>query len=265
MALTYGLIETADLPIPHLPPSLEGLRVAQLTDLHITKRARRWHSRMINQLAALRLDLLVLTGDYMHNINDEPATMQLLGRLLERIDPKVGSFGVFGNHDTQQLRQDAANLPVQWLSDTSLALPDHPIDILGFNVTRWGSADSVALALDAPPPCPDQRLRMVLSHYPRVITTAADLGADVMFAGHSHGGQIRLPGRRALVNSSDLPLGLTAGIMRHRQTLLAVSRGLGTAGLPLRLFCQPHIPIYTLRRGPRPGQHTDQINNISPW
>ena len=95
--------------------------------------------------------------------------------------------------------------------------------------------------------------------------TSADLGVHLMFSGHTHGGQCRLPGGRALMNCSSLPLHLTCGMLRHQDTVCIVSRGLGETRLRLRLFCPPHVPVVTLRRGPLPGRHTNAIENVRRW
>jgi hypothetical protein len=108
-------------------------------------------------------------------------------------------------------------------------------------------------------------LRLMLAHYPGYLPTAADLGVDLVFSGHTHGGQCRIPPNRALHNSSDLPMHLTSGILRHQRTLCVVSRGLGESLLPLRLFCPPHIPVYTIRRGPLAGEATGAMVNLRPW
>jgi hypothetical protein len=105
----------------------------------------------------------------------------------------------------------------------------------------------------------------MLSHYPMYLPTVADMGVDLMFSGHTHGGQWRVPFAGALYNSSDLPMFLSSGILRHRRTLCVVSRGLGETWLPIRFFCPPHMPLYTLHRGPLPGQHTDRLENVQPW
>ncbi len=94
---------------------------------------------------------------------------------------------------------------------------------------------------------------------------AADLGVDLLLCGHTHGGQCRLPTGHPVINSSDLPLRLTAGILRYRNTLAAVSRGIGYVGVMPRMFCKPHLPVYTLRRGTPPGEYTETLQNLRPW
>ena len=106
---------------------------------------------------------------------------------------------------------------------------------------------------------------MLLSHYPTYLPVAADLGVDVVFSGHTHGGQCRLARQVVPFNSCDLPMDLTAGLLRHRDTLCAVSRGLGETFLPLRVLCPPQLPVYTLRRGPLPGSPTQHVENVQPW
>ena len=111
-------------------------------------------------------------------------------------------------------------------------------------------------------------LRLMLAHYPSWISTAADLGVHLLFAGHTHGGQIRLPNGRALTNACDLPLGMSCGVLRHRDTLVAISRGLGEVGFffnTFRAFCPAHVPVYTLRRGPTLGQSTPRVVKVLRW
>lgn len=275
MPMAHGLTEPVDLSLPRLPHALDRLRIAHLTDPHLAKRDPR-ADRLIEQLARTRLGLGVLTGDYMlRHLSPEPA-LDFLRELTRHVRPTLGWFGVFGNHDTAELMDAAQDLPITWLQDRAVALNEVPLELVGLRCTPQHHApDALGLArsvgqLPTDHDAAEQRLRLVLSHRPDYLPLASDLGADLMLSGHTHGGQVRLPPRRALYNSSDLPLGMSAGLLRHRDTLALISRGLGSTDLyrtPLRfrLFCPPHAPLITLHRGTSPGEHTDDIRRIWPW
>ncbi|MFA9476804.1 metallophosphoesterase [Phycisphaerales bacterium AB-hyl4] len=279
MPLTPRLIQPVDLSLPHLPDRLVGLRIAHLTDLHI-RRHTRLHTRIARQLADTPCDLLILTGDYMENTGHEAATIDTLAKLLNPLHPRLGTFGVFGNHDNAPFRDHALNLPVHWLiNDTALPTPD--LELWGLD-TRTKSdhegADAIAMLrhrqshptnthtnADSNANPNNRPLKILLAHSPAHLTVAADLGIDLMLSGHTHGGQCRLPTGHALVNACDMPLHLIAGVLRHRNTLATVSRGVGHSGRIPRAFCPPHIPLYTLHQQPLPGQFTLGIKNVHPW
>ncbi len=296
MPVAYGLIEPAELHLPLLPAALEGRRVAHLTDLHISPRTAP-SPRLLEQLARVRFDLLVLTGDYINETGDEPVAAEFLRTLCRTVRPAWGVFGVFGNHDTATLQRLAADpsLPVTWLDNRYVSLTAAPIDLFGVAGGFDRIPDSLAMMIpDAaangatipwtgvptvasgergrahPGDATDahagpRRLRLLLTHEPAHVATAADLGVDIVLAGHTHGGHCRLPTGRAVINATDLPLRLSAGVMRHRDTLLAISRGLGGRRWPPRMFCPPHVPLYTLRRRPMPGRSCHGIELIQPW
>ncbi len=277
--LTRKLIDPKVVLLPQLPTGLEGLKIAHITDLHI-RRPRARHRQIAASFELMQIDLVLLTGDYMDRAGDEEPCLAAMTRVCERLEPRLGIFGVFGNHDTLRLRPMLEQLPVHWLKDSCYRIPGQPIEVVGFDTTRTRVPDAVAtLQSIAAQNCHAENspattlttdncarpLRLLLSHLPSFLPTAADIGVDLMFSGHTHGGQCRLPGRRAIYNSIDLPLRLSAGVLRHQNTLCMVSRGLGEAWLPFRVFCPPHMPVYTLRRGPMPGHHCHDIINVMPW
>ncbi|MEX0886108.1 MAG: metallophosphoesterase [Phycisphaeraceae bacterium] len=297
MPFAYGLLDPVELSLPRLPAALDGLRVAHISDLHV-RRPTRLFDRLANQLTSVRLDLIVLTGDYMEDPGHEPAAIDVLARILAGTRPRLGAFGVFGNHDTWDLRQRAAALPVTWLNDARVALADGQIELAGGLTSSADRPDSVGLILTRPqrvaspapgvtppdtaPARPAAReadvaandapagdeaapLRVLLTHFPSHVFTAADLGYHLLLAGHTHGGQCRLPTGHPLTNSTDLPLRATSGVLRHRDTLAGVSRGVGHAGHIPRVFCRPHVPVYTLRRRTMPGIHAPLIDNLHRW
>lgn len=258
-----------DIHLPFLAPGSDGLRIAHLTDLHISAPSPRL-MRLATQLVAMRVDLVFLTGDYMNEHGDEEIALQTLKSLCSQLRPRIGAFGVFGNHDLRPFREEVRKIPqVRWLNDETVALPGLPIEIMGLDQVHEEWPDPVRLLLrrEQPETAEGVRpVRLMLVHSPSAIPTVADLGADVAFCGHTHGGQIRLPGGRALVNACDLPLPLTSGLLRHRDTLIATSRGLGETGFwRRRFFCPPHAPVYTLRKRSMPGRHTDAIEMLRAW
>ena len=161
-------------------------------------------------------------------------------------------------------------MPVRWLSDEAVEVHGLPLQMVGMEFLDANLRTPDILELAAACGQLDRTgtngaLRVVLCHYSEWLPTADDLGADLMFSGHTHGGQLRLPGGRALKNCCELPLHLTCGMLRHRDTVCVVSRGLGEARIRLRLFCPPHVPLITLQRGALPGDYTDGIDNVRKW
>lgn len=284
MPVAYGLLDPLDVNLPTLNPALDGFRIAHVTDLHIHRRAHR-HKQVITQLQRYRFDLLVLTGDLIHRESDTEAGFEIVDEIAAMVNGRAPMVGVFGNHDHHRFRdlcRDAAeDHGITWLANDVHRLEESPIDLLGVDMDR-DEGDVIALAtargvMEAEDDLGDlqsdpnartgvhPRLRVLLAHNPEQIHVAADLGATFAMAGHTHGGQIRTPGGRALINGVKLPLGLSSGLLRHRQTLMAVSRGVGEGPIIPRVFCRPHVPIYTLRRGPMSGRGGEAVVCVRPW
>lgn len=268
------LCQLLDIHLPRLDPSIQGLTIAHLTDLHICRRRSRWR-RLIDEMAGQTFDLILLTGDQMHHAGDEAIACDVLSELLAVMQSRLGIWGVFGNHDTLAGRQQMRRLPqIRWLEDQGVSLADGRIRLWGQRTDKCLDPDSLSLLanLQADGRCPtagdaNRPLTLLMTHYPMELPTAADLGVDLMLSGHTHGGQWRLPWggmRRSFYNSSDLPMSLSCGLLSHRRTIAAVSRGLGESSIQLRFFCDPHVPVYRLRPA---GSWADDpgIVNLHPF
>lgn len=265
--IIHGLIDQIDVTLPHVPPALEGAKLAHVTDLHI-RRPRRRHRQIVEDIRRAVPDMLLLTGDYMSYPGDEAAALGVLRDILAVTTPRLGVFGIYGNHDTPAFRHYAQDLPVRWLKNECVYLPEINLEILGLDFDMAHRFDSIALLIQARRARRLQKsrpLRLMLAHTPALLAHTSELGADLTLCGHTHGGQCRLPGQHALRNSSDLPLALSSGMLRHRDTIGIVSRGLGEVHLPFRVFCPAHIPVYKIHRGQLPGDRTQHIHNIRPW
>lgn len=289
-------VERYDLPHPTVPPALDGLTILHVSDLHIRRPALASPPirDLLDALDATPADLIALTGDYMNTPGDEPAAMRVLHALAEAWRPRLGVFGVFGNHDSAQMTRLARQLQgVTWLEHRAIDLPGlplrvigttHPEDMLGTvlslerdeETTRPGdearneaqpdsASSSLRRSVPAPAPFP-----LTLAHHPTEIFPAADLNLPILLAGHTHAGQIRLTRSFAPHTSCDLPPHLASGVLRLRSTLCCISRGVGCAFLEARFNCPPQVPLYTLRRGPLPGPTRDpnaahRVRQVIPW
>lgn len=262
------LIEEWDITLPQLPTVLQGVRIAHLTDLHITHDRHRY-KRIIAELTTRRIDLVALTGDYMSGLQMPEATLKVMARLLKEVQPRYGFYGVFGNHDTPDLVECFKSQlnQVHWLDDQAAMIGDLPLQILGVNGRENARPGSLVIATQikrkdvtgAP------IISVVLSHFPCFLPLASDINANVMLSGHTHGGQIRLPFFGAFINHAEVPLKYSSGMLRHGNTLGLVSRGLGEVGLPMRMLCPAQLPLYTFRRGPLPGVACSQTVGLHAW
>lgn len=260
------LIDAVELSFPELPAGLEGLRILHLTDFHVRRRRRRF-AEVVENVRGLEVDLAVLTGDFMSHPGDEAITVEILREVCEAISSRQGVFGVFGNHDLPVFCDLAQSLPVTWLVNDGRVLAGRSLLVMGLHMNRLRGPDAVEMLRNVPGDGETGRaFKLLLCHHPCYLPVAADLGVDLMLSGHTHGGQCRLPPRQALVNSSDLPLGLTSGLLRLNQTIAAVSRGVGETMVNLRVFCPPQIPVYRLTRGALPGEIEDgRMVNVRAW
>ena len=235
--LDWGLtLSEADIAIHGLPAAFDGLKILLLTDLHagpfVSKAAleRSW-----TRLCRAAPDLILVGGDIVTTDLRELDPSRLdLGSL----DAPLGVYGVLGNHD-HYTRDPATVLRVLGESGIEM-LHNSSVDIV-----REGARLSLAGVDDMNAGQPDLDAALaracqpviLLSHNPDLFLDAANRGVDLMLSGHTHGGQIRIPGRGVMVRQSRFHL--DEGLYRLGKAQLVVSRGLGVTGVPLRIGCPP--------------------------
>jgi predicted MPP superfamily phosphohydrolase len=228
------------LVVAGLPPALAGLKIGLLTDIHRS----RWVSHddvasAVAMLMAERPDLIVLGGDYV-----TWGDRQYVGPAAEALSPLSapnGVFGILGNHDDDhEMPLALAKNHVEVLKDarTHLTINGVGVDLAGIRYWTRRPADIAAIVRGASSPV------ILLAHDPRRLTEAAALGIPLVLSGHTHGGQVVLPGLGAIA-AQKFPV--IAGVGRLQRTVMFVSRGVGTVYVPVRINCPPEVALLTVQ------------------
>jgi predicted MPP superfamily phosphohydrolase len=238
-------VET-DLPLDNLPTAWDGLRIAVLADLHA--RGRRDIARVdriVDMTLLAACDVIVLAGDVVANPMN---ILDGLGRRLARLAAPLGVFAVLGNHDYPAPERVVgllrlANIKTLVNSHHLLERNGQALCLIGVDDLRSGRADPARAMAGVDPSIP----HLLISHNPDLAEhLPAHHRVDAMLAGHSHGGQLRLWHWGPVVLPT-LHAKYTDGLIDGPRCPVYVSRGLGTAGLPLRFHCPPELSIITLR------------------
>jgi uncharacterized protein len=279
-------VRRVEIPAANLPPALDGMKIVQLSDIHMSGYMSRTDVRraveMANELGA---DLAVVTGDLITGASDPLADCV---EEIRELRAHLGIFGCNGNHEIYARAEDAAeNLFAQAgmkllrHENVQLAFRGAHFNLLGVDYQRERTPGGQRLQM-LPGLAPLVRRDMpniLLSHNPNTFNRAAELGIELSLAGHTHGGQIQVeildhrlsPARFItdyIAGAYFRPLSMPAADNRalkdanhsasnvpptfsHAQpplSVLYVNRGLGTVGAPVRLGVPPEITLITLRR-----------------
>ena len=226
-------------PVPRLPPELEGIRVAHLSDLHlgVPSRGAIAVERAVAWVEERQPDVVVVTGDLLTRRSGEA----LLRRLASRL-PRC--FAVLGNHDYAEARDPFVNArPVADLEPAALLVDEaRTVEIRGRKVQIAGldALTYLTWRLRAERLAdPDADLRILLSHYPRVVDRMRPSPFELVLGGHMHDGQITIPYGRGKVRVAHPRYPYPSGLFRRDDVTLHVSPGLGTTFVPFRFGARP--------------------------
>ncbi len=249
-----------ELKIANLPPELDGLKLGHFSDSHYGPLVGLMHiRRAIAMLNAEEPDLVLLTGDYVH---ETPASIPDGISVLTSLKARLGSLAVLGNHDhwegAEACRAEFARhrLPLidnQRVFLSARGLSDRPVGpclaICGVGDLWEDSVDPEKALQDVPADCP----RVLLSHNPDVAELLPDrfpqLRFDLQLSGHTHGGQVSFPGLGTPIVPSAYGPRYAGGLVQGPAWPVVVSRGVGLAVLPVRFRVPPEVGLITLRRG----------------
>ncbi len=232
------------IPIAGLPPALHGFRMAQISDLHVSISIRRpFVEKVVQRVNALCADAIVFTGDLA---DGSVAELRSEVEPLANLTAPMGVYFVTGNHEyysgANAWINEARRLGLRVLLNEHVVLRRGAHRILLAGVTDYNAGSILKNHISEPETAvrgaPACDLKILLAHQPRSIFAAARLGFHVQISGHTHGGQF-FPGN--LMVRIQQPY--VAGLYRHKNTWLYVSRGTGFWGPPLRLGAPSEITL----------------------
>jgi predicted MPP superfamily phosphohydrolase len=233
------------LGLPRLPRRLEGMSILQLSDLHLCGTPdRAFYEKVMDLCAGWEPDLVALTGD----IVDSEEHQRWIVPVLSRLRWRYGAFAILGNHDywydppavRRQLRR--AGLHVLGNTWVEAKVRGEKLAVVGHEGPWFGPEPDLS-------DCPPHLFRLCLSHTPDNLPWARGHGVDLMLAGHTHGGQVRLPLIGSVLVPSRFGRRYDCGLFHQPPTLLHVSRGLA-GDQPLRYGCRPEVTRIVLQRAP---------------
>jgi hypothetical protein len=250
-ALVLSVAETQPLAVtrlrvalPGLPSALAGLKVAFASDFHYGRLGTQAATRAaVDRINSLHPDVTLLGGDY---ISGDARFFKVGIGELSRLSARLGVYAVPGNHDhyasLRVYQESLKGTPIADITNSGVAIgADKGLWIAGLDDAWTGAPDAGLATAFAPPGAP----RIVLTHNP---TLADDLPlnyGDLILAGHTHGWQVYIPLLSAMIVPAPLRK-YRAGFYQTRAGRMYVTRGIGTIGRPVRLWCSPEIALFEL-------------------
>jgi hypothetical protein len=233
------------LEFAKLPPAFENFTILHLSDLHVDISAGAMR-HLLGVVSDLQYDICVLTGDYRgKTYGPFDASLKGINELTAQL--KGPLYGVLGNHDSIQLAPSLEAMGIRMLFNECeiIARGDNRIYLAGIDDAHFYRADDIEKAAKR---ISKGAFSILLSHTPEVYDHAARAGFDMILSGHTHGGQLCLPGGIPIKLEARLPRRMGAGLWSHVGMVGYTSAGVGTSLLPVRLNCPPEIALHTFRR-----------------
>jgi uncharacterized protein len=255
------VIRSNDVVSARLPPAFDGFTLLHISDTHADMNPRAM-DRMIALVQGLSYDLCVLTGDYRGRTygpydNALKDTARFAAHLKEPI------YGVLGNHDSIRMLPGLEAMGIRMLQNEceTIRRGDQAICLAGIDDAHYFRVDNIQKAASD---IPEGAFAILLSHTPEIYRQAAHAGFDLLLSGHTHGGQICLPGSIPITLSSVLPRRFGAGAWQHGDMSGYTSTGAGSSAVPVRFNCPPEITLHRLRRARSSGDTDSDARSAVP-
>ena len=240
------LVKRNNVMFKELPPLFDGFTILHLSDMHVDMNEAAMQ-RLIELVSDVRYDLCVLTGDYRgKNYGPFEATLDGVARVRAHLKGPV--YGVLGDHDTIQMVPGLEAMGIRMLLNESdvIVRGDQQIYLAGIDDAHFFRVDNIEKAASR---IPKDEFSILLSHTPEIYRQAAHADFDLLLSGHTHGGQICLPGSVPIILDAVLPRWMGAGAWQYHNMSGYTSVGAGSSVVPVRFNCPPEITLHCLRSG----------------
>ncbi len=240
-------LKTVDVAIPNLPPDLQGLRLTQVTDIHLSPfLSEREFARAVDMANATKAHVMLVTGDLITRRGDP---LEACLRQLARLRGEAGVLGCLGNHEDYCGIRDYVTkrgrlIGIDFLRSRArlLRFGEARLNIAGVDYQKFHKPYLVGaekmIELDA--------VNIMLSHNPDVFPVAASQGYDLTIAGHTHGGQVNVEILRSEWNAARFFTPYTQGLYRQGNRAVYVCSGIGTIGVPVRIGAPAEVTVLRL-------------------
>jgi len=229
-----------------LPEAFHGFRMLHLSDLHIDGLAGLAES-LCERLQDIEVDLCVLTGDYRFAVHGPCHNVYYhMEKVLAAVRARCGIVGVLGNHDFAEEADALERMGVRMLMNEAQEVREGPdsVWVVGLDDAHYYGCDDLPGALTH---VPADAFKILLVHSPEIINEAERAGMSLYLCGHTHAGQICLPGLGPVFTNASCPRKYTYGTWCYGGIQGYTSAGAGSSGVPVRFFCPPEIGLIELR------------------
>lgn len=239
-------LERIEHTLPGLPEAFDGFTILHLSDIH-ADRLTEDAGRLEALLGTSPCDLAVFTGDYRFDTHgDYTRCLTRMASLVAALRCAHGILGILGNHDFIEIVPLLERLGIRMLLNESWTLEraGQRLCVAGVDDPHYYAGDDLGRALVGKR---DADTVVLLAHSPELYRQASAAGVHLYLCGHTHGGQICLPGGFAPIVNAACPRRLTRGAWRYQGMRGYTARGTGASGLPVRFWCPPEVTLHTLR------------------
>jgi hypothetical protein len=236
-----------DIWFENLPQEFDGFRLLQLSDLHADFLPETLQAAL-DLTADVEADICVLTGDFRRRVKGSfDDILPAMERLTSQISTPQGTYAILGNHDSADMVEPFEALGIRVLvNETHTILRNGAeLHLTGTDDVHYYYTDAARQALGAAP----EGFKIALIHSAELADAAAENGYELYLAGHTHGGQVCLPGGWPIITHMNRYRRYARGLWRHGDMRGYTSTGVGVSGLPVRFNTRGEVALITLRSG----------------